>query len=182
MAMSKKTSETPEVLGPAVPNARAELERFIEQKMAEMMGGDAGLFEPFFQGSKKIADEIKKLQTVPQQRKWHNYFEEWGCLICETKNRPHVSNGMCQSCHSRTLHRLQAILRTTEIERPASPPFTPDRLTDLARSAVTRRLSASADTPSLRRELQKIVRSKLTGAALREELKKIASKGEQPCE
>jgi hypothetical protein len=146
--MAKK-SNVPEVLGPidSAPNVRAQLEAFIEHKMAEMMGGDAGVFEPFFQ-PKKIADEIRKLQTVPQQRKWHDYFEEWGCLICEKKNRPHTSNGMCNACRRRTAGRLQAILRFTEKqERPDAPSFAPNRLTELARGAV--RMQLSAETPPL---------------------------------
>jgi hypothetical protein len=49
--MQKKSNVT-EVLGPTdpVPNVRAQLEAFIEHKMAEMMGADkTGIFEPFFQ-------------------------------------------------------------------------------------------------------------------------------------
>ena len=142
--MAKKSNVT-EVLGPAdpVPNVRTQLEAFIKHKIAEMMGGDAGVFEPFFQ-PKKIADEIRKLQTVPHQRKWHDYFEEWGCLICEKKNRPHTSNGMCNACRRRTAGRLQAILRLTEKERPDAPSFAPDRLTELASGAVRKQLSGEA--------------------------------------
>ena len=175
--MAKKSNPI-EVLNPSrpTPNGRAEIEAFIEQKMAEIMGADkTGIFEPFFQ-TKAIATEIRKLQTVPHQRKWSNYFRKFGCLVCKRKqkNRPYGALGMCAACYSKTQARLQAVLRSAEEEtRPDADSFTPDRLTDLARSAVTRRLSASADTP-LRRELQKIVRSKLTGAALREELQKIS--------
>jgi hypothetical protein len=129
------------------------LRELIEQKLAEMMGGDAGLFEPFFQ-PKKIADEIRKLQTVPQQRKWQHYFLEFGCLICRKKNRAHTSNGMCSACRRRTDARLRAILRTTEKERPTSPPFTPDRMTDLA-------LSALAKSTPLIRDLTEIAQSAL---------------------
>ncbi len=146
--MAKK-SNVPEVLGPVdpVPNVRTQLEQFIEQKLAEMMDGDAGVFEPFFQ-RKAISAEIRKLQTVPQQRKWHNYFEEWGCLMCEKKNWPHRSNGMCQSCYGRTLARLQAILRLTEKERSDAPSFAPDRLTELASGAVRKQLSAETSAPA----------------------------------
>ena len=142
--MARKNNVT-EVLGPVdpAPNVRAQLEAFIEHKIAEMMGGDAGVFEPFFQ-PKKIADEIRKLQTVPQQRKWHDYYLEWGCLVCQKKNWPHTSNGMCQACHSRTLARLKTILRSTENERSDSSPFTPDRLTELASGAVRKQLSGEA--------------------------------------
>ena len=147
--MPKKSNVT-EILGPVdpVPNVRAQLETFIEQKMAEIMGGDkTGIFEPFFQ-TKAIAAELKKLQTVPHQRKWTKYFAEWGCLVCEKKDRPHMCLGMCQACYPKIAHRLQNILRLTEEEEQAdAPPFVPDRLTDLARGAVRKQLSG--ETPQL---------------------------------
>ena len=144
--MAKK-SNVPEVLGPVdpVPNVRANLEAFIERKMAEIMGADkTGIFEPFFQ-PKVIADAIRKLQTVPHQRKWTKYFEEWGCLICEKNDRPHGSLGMCAACHQRTQQRLAAILRFTEKQEwPDAPSFAPDRLTELASGAVRKQLSGEA--------------------------------------
>jgi hypothetical protein len=146
--MSKKSNPV-EVLKPVdpVPNVRAQLEAFIEQKMAEIMGADkTGIFEPFFQ-TKAVSAAIKKLQTVMHHRKWHNYFAEWGCLVCEKKDRPHESLGMCLACHHRIQNRLQTILRFTEgEERPDAPPFTPDRLTELASGAVQRQLEAPKET------------------------------------
>ena len=164
--MAKK-SNVPEVLGPVdpVPNVRAQLDAYIEQKMAEIMGADkTGIFEPFFQ-PKVIADAIRKLQTVPHQRKWTKYFEEWGCLICEKKDRPHVSLGMCAACHQRTQQRLAAILRFAEgEERPDAPPFTPDRMTELASGAVRKQLSgeASADHAYVTKAERKAQREKAT--------------------
>ena len=140
--MAKENSAAVEVLAPAAPNIRAQLDAYIEQKIAEMIGADfTGILEPFFQ-RKAIAHEIRKLQTLPQQRKWSNYFAEWGCLVCAKKDVRYQANGMCQTCHQRTLLRLQTILRFTEKERPDSPPFAPDRATDLARAAVEGRPSS----------------------------------------
>jgi hypothetical protein len=113
------------------------LERMIEQKIAEMMGGSRdGILQPFFQ-SNAIADAIRKLQTVPQQRKWHYYFEEWGCLICAKKDGQYTSLGMCKACYHRTLHRLQAILKRADAERPEPEPVRD--LQDVARKALTRK-------------------------------------------
>jgi hypothetical protein len=139
-----KKSNPIEILRPAdpVPNVRAQLEQFIEQKVAEMMGDKRdGIFQPFFQ-PKAVAAAIKKTETLIQQKKWHYYFEEWGCLICETKDRPHETLGMCRACHKRTSSRLTRILRFVEGEgRLDAPPFTPDRLTELASGAVRKQLS-----------------------------------------
>ena len=140
--MPRENNATVEVLGPAAPNIRAQLDAYIEQKLAEMIGADfTGILEPFFQ-RKAIAREIRKLQTLPQQQKWSNYFAEWGCLVCAKKDVRYQANGMCQTCHRRTFLRLQTILRFTEKERPDSPPFAPDGPTDLARAAVEGRRSS----------------------------------------
>src|SRR5579862_6226449 len=154
------------------------LRELIEQKLAEMMGGDAGLFEPFFQ-PKKIADEIKKLQTVPQQRKWHHYFQEWGCLICEKKNRPHMCLGMCQACYPKIAHRLQNIVRLTEGEEQANAPsFAPDRLTELASGAVRKQLSGETPQPKTRDYITKIERKAQREKAERDGREKRAHRAE----
>jgi len=134
--MSKKSNAI-EVLKPVhpVPISRAQFDEAIEQKVAEIIGADkTGIFEPFFQ-RKAIAREIRKLQTLPQQRKWHDYFDEWGCLVCEKKDGRYAAVGMCATCHFRTKMRLQTILRFTERERSDAPPVARD-LHELARATV----------------------------------------------
>ena len=132
-----------EVLGPAreIPDARAAIEQLVEQKIAEMMGSGDAIFEPFFR-TKQIADEIKRLETVPMQRKWTRYFEEYGCLICESKEVPHRSLGMCANCHHRTAMRLARILGFTEGKLPMNRKWQPDGardLQDVAKDALKRR-------------------------------------------
>jgi hypothetical protein len=183
--MPKKNNVT-EVLRPADPamNVRAQLEQFIEQKVAEMMGDKTdGIFEPFFQ-TQAITTAIRKMETVTQQRKWHNYFEEWGCLVCGKKDLPHRTLGMCAACYHRTLSRLQDILRFTEgEERPDAPRFTPDRLTELASGAVRKQLSA--ETPPLyvtkaeRKAQRKVERDAQREKAVSE---KITAKAQQRAE
>ena len=56
------------------------LNRLVQQKVAEIMAErDVIVFEPFFR-SRQIAYELKRLQTVPEQRKWTVYFDRYGCL------------------------------------------------------------------------------------------------------
>lgn len=82
----------------------------VKQKVAEIMADkDAIVFEPFFR-SRQIAYELKRLQTMPERQKWSVYFGRYGCLICETRARIHVGNGMCNSCYSRTFNNLKQII------------------------------------------------------------------------
>ena len=74
------------------------------------------LFEPFFR-SDALSRLIKQNQTVPQQRKFAVYFEEHGCMVCETRERPHSALGMCEPCYHRIAARLKAIERR-ETARP----------------------------------------------------------------
>src|SRR5262245_46751993 len=82
-----------------IPPDRSELDRLVQQKGSDILQGrDAFVFQPFFQIN-RIAQELKRLQTVSEQRKWKVYFQRWGCLICETTSRIHVGNGMCDRCY-----------------------------------------------------------------------------------
>jgi hypothetical protein len=139
--MSKKTKSlavrnTIEVLGPAEPDTDA-LERMVERKLAEMMGDSQnGIFEPFFQ-ARAIANAIRALETIPQRLKWHHYFEEWGCLACQSKTKGHLSLGMCAACYHKIFTRLAAILRRASDDRPEPPPARD--LQDVARKALKSR-------------------------------------------
>ena len=86
------------------------LNKLVQQKVAEIMAQrDSVVFEPFFR-SRQIAYELKRLQTVPEQRKWTVFFDRYGCLLCETRKRIHVGNGMCTQCYARTFNTLQQII------------------------------------------------------------------------
>ena len=101
----------------------AELNRLVQQKVAEIMAErDAVVFEPFFR-SRQIAYELKRLQTVPEQRKWTVFFDRYGCMRCETRERIHVGNGMCTQCYAqifRTLKEITAEQMTGETAQPSS--------------------------------------------------------------
>ena len=89
---------------------KAELERLVQQKVAEIMADrDAFVFEPFFRG-RQVAYELQRLQTVSEREKFSVYFERYGCLICETRNTIHAGNGMCGKCHNRVFYRLTQII------------------------------------------------------------------------
>jgi hypothetical protein len=99
------------------------LNLLVQTKVAEIMAErDAIVFEPFFR-SRQIAYELKRLQTVPEQMKWRTFFERYGCLLCETRKRIHVGNGMCARCYQNTFNTLKQIIRegiAGETARPSS--------------------------------------------------------------
>jgi hypothetical protein len=98
---------------------KAEFERIVQQKVAEVMADrDALVFEPFFR-SRQVAYELKRLQTVSEQEKFSVYFERYGCLICETRKTIHASNGMCGNCHKKAFYRLTQIIAEGIKDQPA---------------------------------------------------------------
>ncbi len=99
----------------------AELKRLVQEKVAEIMAErDALVFEPFFR-SRQVAYELKRLQSVPEQRKWSISFERYGCMICETRERIHAGHGMCDQCCSRWFRRLAQIIAEEITGEPARP-------------------------------------------------------------
>ena len=119
------------------PVQRAELDGLVEQRVAEILHArDEFMWEPFFR-SRKIAYELKRLQTVSEQRKWSVYYQRFGCLRCETTDRVHVGNGCCDRCYPNTFQRLRQIvgeLVKEETAQPARGRLRLDRLLPAARS------------------------------------------------
>jgi hypothetical protein len=98
------------------------LNRLVQEKVAEILADrDNFIFEPFFR-SRQIAYELKRLQTMPERRKWNLFFERHGCLVCVTRERIHVANGMRARCYNRTHSTLKQIIaeQTTGPEALAS--------------------------------------------------------------
>ena len=88
--------------------------QFVEEQVREAMSHRTdSTFQPFFQ-TKEIANEIKRRQTVTEQRKFIYAYEDYGCAVCGTKDRPHRSLSMCFPCHSRFGQRLLASMRKRE--------------------------------------------------------------------
>lgn len=143
---------------------KAELDRLVQEKVAEIMAeGPAFAFEPFFR-SRRTAYELKRLQTVPEQRKWTVYYERYGCLICETRNLIHIGNGMCRNCYPRVFNKLKQIIAegiTGKAARPArgasaaERQLLPNRPLDAPHQTYLQR-SSKAEKALYRRVAQKL--------------------------
>ncbi len=94
-----------------MPTNAAEFDRLLERKLAELLARrDDGIIQPYFQ-SRRVYHEFKRLQSVPEQRKWSVYFCRFGCTRCKTKKRPHSSCGMCLRCKMRVAQQLKSIVK-----------------------------------------------------------------------
>lgn len=87
----------------------ADLERLIQQKVAEALENQAAILEPWFGTSRALAAAIRRHQSIFHKRKFALYFEKWGCLACGTKERAHVTHAMCQKCLGRFVQRLRQL-------------------------------------------------------------------------
>ena len=100
---------------------QGELRRLVQERVAEIMAErDAVVFEPFFR-SRQVAYELKRLQSVPEQRKFSVAFERYGCIICETRKAIHAGNGMCANCRRRWFVRLTQIIAEGMTGQTAPP-------------------------------------------------------------
>lgn len=108
-----KKSPTLEIVPYNPQQEMAELKRLIadavDEKVAEAMGSSDAIMQPWFQ-PKAIVHEIKRRQTVTEQQKFGLYFDEWGCMVCGTKDALHLGMGMCKPCSDRIRQRLRAIV------------------------------------------------------------------------
>lgn len=87
----------------------ADLDRLIQQKVAEALADRAAILEPWFQTSRALAAAIRRHQSMFHKRKFSLYFEAWGCLACGTKERPHQGHGMCHNCSLKLVARLKQL-------------------------------------------------------------------------
>jgi hypothetical protein len=102
---------------PDAPEFRRHVQEAVASIMAER---DALVFEPFFR-SRQVAYELKRLQTVPEQRKFRVAFERYGCMICETRERIHAGNGLCTDCRARWFRRFAQIIAEGMTGSTATP-------------------------------------------------------------
>lgn len=100
---------------------QAALAEEVRKQVVEIMAErDALVFEPFFR-SRQIAYELKRLQSVPEQEKFSISFERYGCICCETQERIHAGNGMCNICHAKWFYRWTQIIAEGVHQLPAQP-------------------------------------------------------------
>jgi hypothetical protein len=106
-----------EVQPVALSLAEAKLHAVVQQQLAEALAQKDGiLIEPFFR-PRRIAEEIRRLQIVPERKKWSIYYDKWGCLRCGTNSRQHASHGMCLRCTVQIIQRLKEIVRELRGEK-----------------------------------------------------------------
>lgn len=111
--MAKRNSAVPVQIVPrdlGLDFKRMVAEFVEEQVRAAMSQGSDSTFQPFFQ-TREIAYEIKRRQTVTEQKKFGYAYEDWGCLVCGTKERRHQSLWMCSYCYPRMAQRLLTSIR-----------------------------------------------------------------------
>ena len=93
------------------------LDALVQQRVAEALAArDEFIFEPFFR-SRQVAYEIRRLQTVPERKKWGVHFELNGCISCHTRERSHGANGFCSACYPRIFAQLKKIVSELMQER-----------------------------------------------------------------
>ena len=100
----------PEARLPAgLPTTAAEFDRLLEQKFAELLARrDDGIFQPYFQ-SRRLYQELRKLQSVSEQRAWAVHYERHTCTHCWSRERPHRACGMCTRCYPKIFGQKRAI-------------------------------------------------------------------------
>ena len=108
--------------------------QMVEEQVAAAMSGAGAELQPFF-GSKEVAYEIKRRQTVHEQNKHAYFFEDNGCMICHTKKVPHHSAGMCNACYSRISSQMSASLRRRASAKDSAQPDFMDSVR-MARAAL----------------------------------------------
>lgn len=109
-----------ELLPPEPPKSTldaAHVAQLVKEQVTAILANREDLIlRPFFD-TKPLADALRRLQTMPARRKWSVFYEQFGCLICETKKSPHSSCGMCVNCYLRTAGRLRTIVGETAPQR-----------------------------------------------------------------
>ena len=92
-----------------LPTTPAEFDRLMEQKFAEMLARrDDGKMQPYFQ-SRRVYQELKRMQSVPEQRAWAVHYERYGCTHCRSNERPHSACGMCARCYPKIFGQKRGI-------------------------------------------------------------------------
>ncbi len=88
-----------------------EQNRLIRIERVEVLGpepteADGAPLEPWF-NSRRESVEIRRRQTVAERQKFAVFFENYGCLRCQSKARPHAGGALCQRCHPWFVRKLK---------------------------------------------------------------------------
>jgi hypothetical protein len=142
----KRKSETQSLAVEIVPRSRQEINaqtnldlksmiaQMVEEGVREAISGKGAELQPFF-GSKEVAYEIKRRQTVHEQNKFTYFYEDWGCMICGSRKARHYGCGMCHTCYVRIKWRIREGLRKRQPAKGSIQPTFTDTI-QLAREAL----------------------------------------------
>lgn len=98
------------------PNPIDLIKALVEQFFAECVTRrDDFAFQPFLETA-RTTREIKRLQTVAEQRAAGRMFAEWGCISCHSKNAVHAGCGLCTSCYALWKGRKKKAIRENSNE------------------------------------------------------------------
>jgi len=90
----------------------------VEQHIAELVTRrDDFRFRPFFD-EKRVSQEIKRLQTIPQALAWSRVFRDHGCWRCGKRNVPYGAIGHCQDCYKLGLAWKKKAVRDLSTNEP----------------------------------------------------------------
>jgi hypothetical protein len=111
---------------------------------------DEVLFQPWFL-PQRTAYMIRSLVPHAFWMKMRHYFDDYGCLVCESRNGYH-SNGLCCKCHNRLRIRL-----TISIKRRSKNVKRSSELKQFRQANIAKQLLAKFVGPKRRSRLPKSV-------------------------
>jgi hypothetical protein len=124
----------------SLEQAEQMLDEIVQRKVAEALGGDSSILQPFMQ-TRAVRNQIRKNQNVIENKKFALYFADWGCLVCGDKNSAHCGLAMCPRCYRCATSRMTSTLRKANAERQPDDGQALD-LVEIAQKSVLRSLKA----------------------------------------
>jgi len=84
---------------------------------------NGSLILPWFL-SRQTHRKVEQLLPHIYHQRFHKYFQLYGCIRCQIKNRPYYSNGLCRNCSSLLGDRLRRCdrLMADEYREATTPP------------------------------------------------------------
>jgi hypothetical protein len=103
------------ILSPAMQSQtlvdRTTIEDLVKRQVAEMLAkSETAIFEPFFR-SRQVRYELRRLQSIPEQRVHALRYERFGCMVCKRDDKPHMGLGMCGTCYNREFQLRKKLLK-----------------------------------------------------------------------
>jgi hypothetical protein len=101
-----------------MPEEKSKIVRIerVEVLGPEPTDADDALIEPWFHSRREYV-EIRRRQTVAEHQKFAIFFEGYGCLRCQGKERPHAGSALCQRCRPWFVRKLDEGMEEHQQER-----------------------------------------------------------------